>query len=237
MLTQAQADKQGAREIKEVASVSKQAKGSGREGARMVGALEAAWEAIRAAHPDVPQVVLVVASGGRQTRSGWLKWGHYAHGRWARKGQEDSQLPEVLVGGEGMQRDAADVFETLLHEAAHAVAAVRKVQDTSRNGRYHNKHFKALAEELGLEVSKQGSRGWATTTLSEQAAKKWHGTIGALGKALQTFRFGEGAGAKKPGSRMLLVTCGCKTKIRLTRSAYEAAPIYCGACDQKFKLK
>jgi hypothetical protein len=230
------ADKQGAVEIKDRALTSKRQKADGQQGGRMVAALEAAWAAIRLVHKDVPEVVMVVASGGRQTRSGWMKWGHYAHGRWARKGQEDNQLPEVLVGGEGMQRSAADIFETLLHEAAHGVAAALKVKDTSRGGRYHNKEFKRLAEDLGLEVSKQGSRGWAATTLKPETAKRWQQTIKALDKALGSFRFAEGAGKKKPGSRMLLATCDCGTKIRLSREAYEAAPIVCSACEQVFEL-
>lgn len=203
----------------------------------MVAALESAWAAIRLVHKDVPEVVMVVASGGRQTRSGFMKWGHYAHGRWALKGKDDSQLPEVLVGGEGMQREVGDIFETLLHEAAHGVAAALKIKDTSRGGRYHNKEFKRLAEDLGLAVTKQGSRGWTTTTLTPETVERWKQTIQDLDKALGTFRYAEGAGRKKPGSRMLLAMCGCGTKLRLSREAYEAAPIVCSGCERKFKLK
>ena len=36
-------------------------------------------------------------------------------------------------------RTPADVLDTLLHEAAHALAAARGIKDTSRQGRYHNK--------------------------------------------------------------------------------------------------
>jgi hypothetical protein len=35
----------------------------GAAGSVLVAALEWAWEAIRAGHPDVPEVVLVVAAG------------------------------------------------------------------------------------------------------------------------------------------------------------------------------
>lgn len=51
---------------------------------------------------------------------------------------------EVFVGGEGLARGPADVLATLLHEAAHALAHVRGIQDTSRQGRWHNAQFKAL---------------------------------------------------------------------------------------------
>jgi hypothetical protein len=51
-------------------------------------------------------------------------------------------------------RGPADVLGTLLHEAAHAVAHVRGIKDSSRRGCWTNTRFKALAEELGIEVTK-----------------------------------------------------------------------------------
>jgi hypothetical protein len=43
----------------------------------------------------------------------------------------------------------------MLHEAAHALAQVRGIKDTSRRGRWHNARFRALAEELRIEVRKE----------------------------------------------------------------------------------
>ena len=41
-------------------------------------------------------------------------------------------------------------LQTMLHEAVHALAHARGVNDTSRGGKYHNKRaFVALAAELG----------------------------------------------------------------------------------------
>jgi len=48
---------------------------------RLVAALEHAWTAIRSHHPDVRQVVIVVASGS-DPRSRRLNLGHFAAGRW-----------------------------------------------------------------------------------------------------------------------------------------------------------
>ncbi|WP_297495484.1 hypothetical protein [Pseudonocardia sp.] len=42
------------------------------------------------------------------------------------------------------------MLATLLHEAAHALAHVRGIKDSSRQGRWHNAKFKALSEELGI---------------------------------------------------------------------------------------
>jgi hypothetical protein len=47
-----------------------------------------------------------------------------------------------------------------VHEAAHGLANTRGVKDTSRQGRYHNKRFRALAEELAWRsTTTQGSDG------------------------------------------------------------------------------
>jgi hypothetical protein len=104
---------------------------------RLVAALEHAWTAIRRHHPDVPQVVIVVASGS-DPRSRRLNLGHFAAGRWQLTDQPTDRA-EVLVSGEGLQRGPVDVLSILLHEAAHGLAYARKISDTSRQGRYHNR--------------------------------------------------------------------------------------------------
>ena len=48
---------------------------------RLVAALEHAWIAIRSHHPEVPQVVIVVASGS-DPHGKRLNLGHFAAGRW-----------------------------------------------------------------------------------------------------------------------------------------------------------
>ena len=106
--------------------------------------LEDTWMEIRRRHPEIPLAVIVIASGtdGKQTRLG-----HHAPGRWNVAGE---QRAEVMISGEGLRRGAPGVLGTLLHEAAHALADARGIKDTSRQGRYHNTHFKNLAGELGL---------------------------------------------------------------------------------------
>jgi len=99
--------------------------------------LEQAWTAIRSHHPDVPQVVIVVASGS-DPRSRRLNLGHFAAAHWQLTDQATDRA-EVLVSGEGLQRGPTEVLGTLLHEAAHGLAHARKIGDTSRQGRYHNR--------------------------------------------------------------------------------------------------
>jgi len=205
----------------------------------ILAALEQAWEKIRKQHKDVPAAILVVASGSKKG-SNSLTLGHYAEGRWATKRGKKPTTPEVLISGEGFQRSGVEVLGTLLHEAAHGMAATRGVQDTSRGGRYHNQIFRQLAEELGLKVEQDGTRGWSYTEVPPATQKRWKETIKNLNKAIKTFRFAEkGPGKKKKSeNRQLLAVCRCKpkTKIRLSRAAYEKADIVCWACSYPFRV-
>jgi len=197
-----------------------------RNASLLVAALEHAWATIRARHPEVPEAVLVVASGGAGRR---LKWGHFTAGRWQQAG---GHHPEVLVGGEGLARGAREVLATLLHEAGHGLADARRIQDTSRGGRYHNRRYAALARELGLEVAQVGAIGWSATTLPEATAAAYAPVLAELEARLVLWRRQEVAGPA--GSRNLVCVCGCPRRIRVAPATLAAAPILCAACNLPF---
>jgi hypothetical protein len=198
---------------------------------RLIAALEHAWGAIRISHPEVPDAVLVVASGS-DPRARALTLGHFAAGRW--RLADDTQRPEVLVSGEGLRRGPVDVLGTLLHEAAHGLAHARRVKDTSRQGRYHNKRYAALAEELGIAVAHVEPIGWSATSVPAATADYYRSTLEQLEAALVLWRHAERPGdATRPPST-LACACACGRRIRLTRSTLERAPILCGACVEPF---
>ncbi|WP_203907301.1 hypothetical protein [Rhizocola hellebori] len=199
----------------------------------MLAVLEGCWSAIRERHLEVPQVVLVVASGSPAGPKQNLKWGHFASLRWQ---HGEQLLPEVLISGEGLSRPADEVLKTLLHEAAHALADVRSIKDTSRQGRYHNEKFAKLARELGLEPVKDRKLGWSPCTLTDPAARKYRTQIKALSAALRAYRHAEPAKGKERSSSNngLSCTCDCGRKIRLSRKVFDLGPIDCGVCDTPF---
>jgi hypothetical protein len=196
----------------------------------LVAALEHAWQTIRSRHPEVPEAVLVVASGAEGKR---LNLGHFAPHRWQVNGADRH---EVLVGGEGLQRGPLEVLGTLLHEAAHGLAQARGVQDTSRQGRYHNRRYATLAHELGLEVASVQPIGWSATTVPVPTADAYAGQLEDLAAALVLWRrhdYPIGAGARS--RNLLAATCGCGRRIRVAKATLAEAPILCSLCIQPFE--
>lgn len=167
------------------------------------------------------------------------------------------RVPEVFVGGEGLARGPAEVLATLLHEAAHALAHVRGIKDTSRQGRWHNARFKALAEELGIEVAKDERIGWSPTTIPDSTRQAYADVVAHLRAVLRWFRAvestvlvgggvggnddgedgdgdgGEGPVKKKPGP----IACDCGRTIRVANAVLEQAPIVCGGCGGEFWVR
>jgi len=199
---------------------------------RLVTALGRTWAAIMARHPDVPAVVITLGSGSGGAR---LKLGHFAPDRWQRG---DGRVPELFVGGEGLAKGARDVLGTLLHEAAHGVATVREIQDTSRQGRFHNTRYRALAEELGLTVAKAGPIGWSDTTVPDATATLYRAELRRLGDALVAYRRLDpvGRGGRKNNNNGVAARCGCDRRIRVAESVLEAGPITCGLCGTDFEV-
>ena len=91
---------------------------------------------------------------------------------------------EVLVTADGLAGSAVDVLGLLLHEAGHALASERGVKDASRQGRYHNRDFKTIAEELGLDVGQDPPFGWTATTLPAATAARYTDALAILGQEL-----------------------------------------------------
>ena len=79
-------------------------------------------------------------------------------------------LAEVLSEVRAWPLGAVDVLGTLLHEASHALAHVRGIKDTSRQGRYHNRRFRDLAAEVGLAVREVPVIGWSDTHVPDATA-------------------------------------------------------------------
>lgn len=202
----------------------------------LVSVVEGVWRSVQRRHPDVPDVVVTLASGSEGVG---LVYGHFAQARWVR-GEE--RVHELFLGGEGLERGPVATLGTLLHEAAHGVACTRGVKDTSRGGRYHNARFRALAEELGIAVSRDEVMGWTVTTVPEATVREYAAEVEALAGALDRFRVresvavAEGVGEGRSSGRVTMV-CECVPVRRLWMYESVAAlgSVMCSVCYRPFR--
>lgn len=205
---------------------------------RLIETFAAAWAAIQKRHGDVPDVVITLASGTEQKNR--ARHGHFQASTWVSSAVDaEGAVAELFVSGEGLSRPAREVFGTLVHEAAHGVAHTREVQDTSRQGRYHNRKFAELAAELGIVVAPDGARGWSATTLPDETAAVYVAELAGLAEAITAYRSAEATGPGTTTSRNNPpATCGCEParRIRVARSVLSAGPIVCGVCEAEFTV-
>jgi hypothetical protein len=113
----------------------------------------------------------------------------------------------------------------MLPEAAHGLAHARKVSDTSRQGRCHNRRYATLARELGLDVAHLDPIGWSATSVPDPTAARY---VEALAEQAAPAGSGRSRNA-------LACSCGCGRRIRVARSVLELAPIVCAGCAQRFQ--
>jgi hypothetical protein len=206
----------------------------------VIRALEGAWHAIRGRHPLLPETVIVVGPG----RCGQREiWGHFAWGRWRNKGGR--RFHEILIAGESFRRPPVETMGTLLHEAAHCLAAARrdaappaeqkKLADTSRQGRYHNEVYRRTAEECGLIVSRHKVIGWSLTEVPDGTAALYRDAIKGIGDAQGSlFRQEILIKDEKKKPSRLSARCQCPRTINMTPAAFREAPIKCMGCLSLF---
>lgn len=107
-------------------------------------------------------------------QSDMTAYGHYTCGRlWdCADGFKDSaghkRMHEINLSAETLNRHYYATVATLLHEMVHHYCNQNGIKDTSRQGRYHNKMFKKIAEERGLIVNYASSIGWSLTEPTEK---------------------------------------------------------------------
>jgi len=148
----------------------------------IIDALDVLAGQVRKNHPDVPDNIVFVLASGKSGRGN--VHGHFAPGSW----KDDHH--EILISAESLARGPEETLGTLIHELAHARANALDIVDTSNNHRYHNKKFKAIAEEMGIELECVPTIGWSKTTLPTVTAEKYSAGLEKLGKSLTTYRVG-----------------------------------------------
>lgn len=197
-----------------------------RVNSQTLAVLETVWAMVRRRHQDLPAVAFTIG-GSESTR------GHFHAETWADSAESGYTRHEVFIAGERLKDGPHDVLATLLHEAAHALAYVRKIKDTSRGGRFHNVRFRALAQELGLEVTQVGKIGWSGTALSYEGSLDYAQAIvklGAIGGHRRQLTRAEATGRKNNNNGRVLECPTCQRKARVSNVSHEVGPMVCWPC-------
>lgn len=224
-------------------------------GSAVVKLLERVHERIRQNHPEVPAMVIVTGAG---TQAGSNKWGHFRPNGWTTS--EKSAIHEMFMAGETLAKGAKQVLQTMLHESAHALAEVRGKQDTSRQGRWHNKVFLETAREVGLEHKSDKAdkaHGYSFVTLTTDTLAEYQDLLDELDQEIHLMvklpfwlgsdkdgeegggdgmgRAPRGEGGSSNGGNLKL-TCLCDKPniIRASKKVADLQVVNCGDCDALF---
>lgn len=200
-------------------------------GSQIVSTVEDIWEGIQSRRPTVPDVVITLQNAG----SGIL--GSFQANQWNVAGETDRR-PEIIMATEWLNRPPVELLGTIIHEAAHGSCFAQGIQDTSRQGRYHNKRFKAEAEELGLLVSPQGNRGLAHTHLSTPTEEEYAYALAVLEAAICAWKdnlseLAEG-GDEEPKAPKPKAACGCGRELAVSQKFLAGGDVLCGECGTAF---
>ena len=113
----------------------------------------------------LPPVVITIMSSPRT-------FGHFTVGRvWK---AEENHLNEINISAEHLDRKIEKTMATLMHEMVHYYCQINNIDDTSKNGRYHNKLFKREAEARGLIISYAKYIGYSDTEPSAEFIEVIH---------------------------------------------------------------
>lgn len=228
-------------------------------GSAVVKLMERVHERIRQNHPEVPAVVIVTGAGTTPLGG---KWGHFRPQGWT-TGDASTQVHEMFMAGETLAKGAKQVLQTMLHESAHALAETRGQQDTSRQGRWHNKTFLTIAQEMGLEYRKDKANpqiGYSEVVLTDVTVDEYADLLAALDAEIHLMvklpfwlggtKTGEGDDGEDGGENMGRkpkgtpvstsgnVKCVCRCDepniIRMSRKVLDQRVVNCGDCDNLF---
>ena len=119
-------------------------------GSDVIRILERAWADIRHHNPDMaPHVVFRTGSG--RAKGSLVLGSITVRPSWHSTTDPDASYHELFIAAETLAAGPRQVLQTLIHEGVHSTAEAREIKDTSRQYRYHNRRFRTLAEEAGLE--------------------------------------------------------------------------------------
>lgn len=172
---------------------------------------------------ELVKPVITVQVDSRNKAYGWWSVNKVWH-----ENKDDEGVHELNMCAQYLNRPIEEIASTMIHEMCHQFASVHGLQDCSRSGVYHNKLFKQIAENHGLNVVKVDKIGWSQTSLTTETAE----LIKQFANANDTsviYRspLSTGTVVKSSSTRKYVCPC-CHTSVRATKQVN----IMCADCDE-----
>jgi predicted SprT family Zn-dependent metalloprotease len=168
-----------------------------------------------------PRVCVMEAKRSR-TIQGW-----YSSQRWK---QGAVKLNEIVLTPAAVSKGVFNAAGIVAHELVHLANAMAGREDTSRQGRYHNKVFKTTAEVVGLVVTKDGIHGWCDTQLGDELKEHVRDLIRRGVLDSHVFKYQRSGGASK--ASLVKLTCACGVFAYVTRKQANTVILRCGKCGE-----
>lgn len=157
---------------------------------------------------------------------------------------KDDSKREINIASGTLNRPLENICASLLHEMVHMYNdTILNIQDTSRNGTYHNKAFATACREHGLICTRTEKYGWSHTEAADSLIE-WllnHNELREIEMCRNDTKYvsvGVGTHSASGGiqitttakgnSRRYICPC-CHTIVRATRTVN----IVCGDCAVK----
>ena len=152
---------------------------------------------------DISILILIQTNGRKKNVKGHC----YRYANWINK--DGDNCHEIQISAEFLNDSAMEITSTILHELTHAYCRSKNIKDCANNGR-HNKKFEAEATSFGMIVKKQGSHGFADTTLTPEMESEIAEIIQPNDKVFTLFRESTKTQTRKPTeTKMKKWECGC----------------------------
>ena len=101
---------------------------------------------------------------------------------------------EINISANYFKKGAVELLNTFLHELVHAINFQNGIKDTSRNGHYHNKHFRKTSEKFGMyyiATKEDTTHGFSNTKFTDDSIKQWTEELNTITNILQKIDIAE----------------------------------------------
>ena len=185
----------------------------------------------------LPEIAITLQGGssGSVNSYGWF-WAE----RWESKTEK---VHELNITAENID-NVLQLFITMHHELIHLHAKMNDIQETSRQGRWHNKNFQKLCEEFNLFYVKDKKIGTRTPhTAAEGVSAEYIEFVTSISKSNKdidkwlssgnVFKRAVKETIKKPKTSKSYTCSHCEEKVSLKIELVETlGEFYCPYCGQ-----